>query len=43
MLLSNVEVTKKLKECRNIIGVPLLGQVIIRDNSYVSLMKKGNI
>ncbi|MES9797775.1 hypothetical protein [Bacillus toyonensis] len=24
-------------------GVPLLGQVIIRDNSYVSLMKKGNI
>lgn len=39
----DVEVTKRLKECGNIIGIPLLDHVIIGDNSYVSLMKKGII
>ncbi|PEW85432.1 DNA repair protein RadC, partial [Bacillus thuringiensis] len=39
----DVEVTKRLKECRIIIGIPLLDHVIIGDNSYVSLLKKGII
>ncbi|HDR7499582.1 DNA repair protein RadC [Bacillus toyonensis] len=38
-----VEVTKRLKESGNIIGIPLLDNVIIGDNNYVSLMKKGII
>ncbi|HDX9535322.1 TPA: DNA repair protein RadC [Bacillus thuringiensis] len=39
----DVELTKRLKECRIIIGIPLLDHVIIGDNSYVSLLKKGII
>jgi len=39
----DVEVTKRLKECGNIIGIPLLDHVIIGNNSYVSLTKKGII
>lgn len=39
----DVEVTKRLKECGIIIGIPLLDHVIIGDNNYVSLMKKGII
>lgn len=39
----DIEVTKRLKECGIIIGIPLLDHVIIGENSYVSLMKKGII
>ncbi|OKO50962.1 DNA repair protein RadC (plasmid) [Bacillus toyonensis] len=39
----DIEVTKRLKECGIIIDIPLLDHVIIGDNSYVSLMKKGVI
>lgn len=39
----DIEVTKRLKECGDIIGIPLLDHVIIGDNSFVSLKSKGII
>ncbi|KAB2357034.1 JAB domain-containing protein [Bacillus toyonensis] len=39
----DIEVTKRLKEYGNIIGIPLLNHIIIGDSSYLSLMKKGII
>ncbi|WP_412675889.1 JAB domain-containing protein [Bacillus paramycoides] len=39
----DIEVNKSLKECGNLIDIRILDCVIIGDNSYVSLMKKGII
>ncbi|MFC0043057.1 RadC family protein [Metabacillus iocasae] len=37
----DIEVTKRLKECGDIIGIELLDHLIIGDRKYVSLKEKG--
>ncbi|PGY11961.1 DNA repair protein RadC [Bacillus cereus] len=37
----DIEATRRLKECGDIIGIRLLDHVIIGDNNFVSLRRKG--
>ncbi|PFJ24578.1 DNA repair protein [Bacillus anthracis] len=39
----DIEATRRLKECGDIIGIRLLDHVIIGDNNFVSLGRKGII
>lgn len=37
----DINVTKRIKECGNIMGIELLDHIIIGDNNYISLKEKG--
>ncbi len=37
----DINVTKRIKECGNIMGIELLDHIIMGDNNYVSLKEKG--
>ena len=39
----DIDITLRLKECGNIMGIELLDHIIIGDNKYVSLKEKGII
>lgn len=39
----DIDITIRLKECGNIIGIGLLDHIIIGNNKYVSLKEKGII
>ena len=37
----DINVTKRIKECGNIMGIELLDHIIIGDNKYISLKERG--
>ncbi|MGV2470025.1 JAB domain-containing protein, partial [Bacillus subtilis] len=39
--MEDIEVTRRLFECGNLIGIELLEPVVIRDKKFVSLKEKG--
>lgn len=39
----DIDITRRIKECCNIIGIPLLDHIIVGENSYTSLKEKGII
>jgi DNA repair protein RadC len=39
----DLEVTKRLKDCGNLLGIEVLDHIIVGDGKYVSLKEKGHI